>query len=63
MVGVQIHLKYALAEQVYAKAVVKDVEHVNLWLGADVMLEYPVDEAEGLLVTHLSPVVITCHLW
>eukprot|EP00884_Botryococcus_braunii_P006233 jgi/Botrbrau1/15610/Bobra.0264s0010.1 len=50
----EVHLKFALSEQIYAKAVVKDVEHVNVWLGADVMLEYPLAEAETLLESNLQ---------
>ncbi len=41
---------YQLADNVYAKARIKPVETVNLWLGANVMLEYGLDEAVELLV-------------
>ncbi len=46
----QVMLDFALSEQIYAKARVADVSSVALWLGADVMLEYPLDEAKQLLV-------------
>ncbi|KAK9813866.1 hypothetical protein WJX73_002460 [Symbiochloris irregularis] len=45
---------FSLAEQVYAKAKVEQVTTVNLWLGANVMLEYPLDEANNLLSTSLE---------
>jgi Prefoldin subunit len=44
---------FELGNQVYAKARVKPTTKANLWLGADVMLEYPLDEATQLLVHQL----------
>jgi prefoldin subunit 5 len=49
-----VTLDFGLSEQVYAKAKIKDVSSVSLWLGADVMLEYPLQEAKELLVSLLS---------
>ena len=49
-VHLQVMLDFALSEQMYAKARVADVSSVALWLGADVMLEYPLQEAKQLLV-------------
>ncbi len=46
----QVVLDFGLSEQIFAKAKVKDVSSVGLWLGADVMLEYPLEEAKQLLV-------------
>lgn len=46
----QVTLDFGLSEQIFAKAHVKDVTSVALWLGADVMLEYPLQEAKELLV-------------
>lgn len=46
----QVVLDFGLSEQIFAKAKVKDVLSVGLWLGADVMLEYPLEEAKQLLV-------------
>ena len=43
-------LDFGLSEQIFARAHVKDVTSVALWLGADVMLEYPLQEAKELLV-------------
>lgn len=40
---------FLLSEQVFVKAKVPPTETVCLWLGANVMLEYPLDEAEQLL--------------
>ena len=46
----QVTLDFGLSQQVYAKAKVKDVTSVGLWLGADVMLDYSLEEAKQLLV-------------
>lgn len=52
----QVIMDFALSEQMYAKARVADVSSVALWLGADVMLEYPLEEAKQLLVgPHRTP--------
>ncbi|KAK9819862.1 hypothetical protein WJX72_003433 [[Myrmecia] bisecta] len=51
---VEVLFDFQLSDQVYAKAVVKDVQTVNLWLGANVMLEYPLDEAVVLLMENLK---------
>lgn len=45
---------FLLTEQVYCKAKVPPTEKVCLWLGANVMLEYPLDEAEALLSKNLA---------
>jgi hypothetical protein len=38
----------------FAKAEVPPTEEVYIWLGANVMLAYPMDEAEALLVERLG---------
>ena len=48
----QVILDFSLSEQVYAKAKVKDVTSVGLWLGADVMLDYTLEDAKQLLVCY-----------
>ncbi len=48
--GVQVVVDYSLADHVYAKGRIQNVEMVGLWLGANVMLEYSVEEATELLV-------------
>lgn len=40
---------FELANTVYAKAKIPPAKTVNLWLGAGVMLEYPLAEARSLL--------------
>eukprot|EP01023_Acetabularia_acetabulum_P037263 TRINITY_DN352_c0_g2_i1.p2 TRINITY_DN352_c0_g2~~TRINITY_DN352_c0_g2_i1.p2 ORF type:complete len:177 (-),score=17.19 TRINITY_DN352_c0_g2_i1:1341-1871(-) len=40
---------YALADHVFSQARIKDAKTVNLWLGANVMLEYPLEEAKQVL--------------
>ena len=42
---------YSLAEQVHATAKLKGITSVKLWLGADVMLEYGLEEARNVLVS------------
>ena len=46
----QATFDFSLSEQAYAKATAKNIKTVNLWLGAQVMLEYELDEAKALLV-------------
>lgn len=41
--------QFLLSEQVFLKTTVPPTKEVCLWLGANVMLEYPLDEAEVLL--------------
>lgn len=41
--------QFLLSEQVFVKTVVPPTKTVGLWLGANVMLEYSLDEAEKLL--------------
>lgn len=50
----EITTDFLLTEQVYCKAKVPPTEKVCLWLGANVMLEYPLDEAEALLTKNLT---------
>jgi prefoldin subunit 5 len=45
-------VKYQLTEATFADAEVVAPESVYLWLGANVMLEYPLDEAKELLETN-----------
>ncbi|WAR07098.1 PFD3-like protein [Mya arenaria] len=41
--------RFLLSDQVYAKARVPPTDKVCLWLGANIMLEYNLDDAEALL--------------
>ncbi|XP_040578896.1 prefoldin subunit 3 [Lepeophtheirus salmonis] len=41
--------RFLFSDQVYAKARIPPTEKVCLWLGANVMLEYTLDDAESLL--------------
>jgi prefoldin subunit 5 len=45
---------FELNDTLYAKAEVPATEEVYLWLGANVMLAYPLDEAAALLESKLS---------
>lgn len=44
-----IETTFELNDTLYAKAEVPPTDEVYLWLGANVMLSYPIDEAEELL--------------
>uniref|UniRef100_A0A7S0YJW8 Prefoldin subunit 3 n=1 Tax=Polytomella parva TaxID=51329 RepID=A0A7S0YJW8_9CHLO len=50
----EITTDFELSTGVYAKAQIKSVKTINLWLGANVMLEYPLDEAKQLLEQNLE---------
>ncbi|CCE65630.1 hypothetical protein TPHA_0M00550 [Tetrapisispora phaffii CBS 4417] len=54
--GAEIETHYQLNDTLYAKAVIntKEATNVGLWLGAEVMLEYPVEEAIDLLEKKLK---------
>lgn len=45
---------YQLDFHLYSRATVKPTKTVGLWLGANVMLEYPIEEAEDLLKRNLE---------
>ncbi|KAF1987606.1 Prefoldin, subunit 3 [Aulographum hederae CBS 113979] len=49
-----IETTFELNDTLYAKATVPPTEEVYLWLGANVMLAYPIPEAETLLESRLS---------
>ncbi|OKL60305.1 hypothetical protein UA08_04286 [Talaromyces atroroseus] len=51
-----IQTHFELNDTLYARAKisVQDTEEVYLWLGANVMLAYPIDEAETMLVDKLQ---------
>lgn len=49
-----IEATFELNDTLYAKALVPPTEEVYLWLGANVMLAYPMAEAETLLEAKLS---------
>eukprot|EP01096_Ripella_sp_DP13-Kostka_P010378 TRINITY_DN4076_c0_g1_i1.p1 TRINITY_DN4076_c0_g1~~TRINITY_DN4076_c0_g1_i1.p1 ORF type:complete len:219 (-),score=124.42 TRINITY_DN4076_c0_g1_i1:14-610(-) len=46
--------QYELADDLYALARLEAPSSVCLWLGADVMVEYPLEEARALLESQLS---------
>ncbi len=47
--GEDISTNFPLTDNCHAKAIIPPTESVCLWLGANVMLEYPIDEAAELL--------------
>lgn len=46
--------EFLLSEQVFLKTTMPPTKHVCLWLGANVMLEYPLDDAEVLLKQNME---------
>lgn len=52
--GEVVHTNYELNDTLYSQAVIEPTESVCIWLGADVMMEYPLAEAEELLSTRLK---------
>lgn len=49
--------QFLLSDQVFIKTLVPPTKTVYLWLGASVMLEYPLDEAEALLKQNITSAV------
>ncbi|ERE80357.1 prefoldin subunit 3 [Cricetulus griseus] len=49
-----VETRFLLADNLYCKALVPPTDKVCLWLGANVMLEYDIDEARALLENNLS---------
>ena len=45
---------FELNDTLYAKAEIPQTDEVYLWLGANVMLAYPIDEAQTLLESKLK---------
>eukprot|EP00051_Salpingoeca_urceolata_P028095 m.484979 g.484979 ORF g.484979 m.484979 type:complete len:179 (+) comp23612_c0_seq1:180-716(+) len=52
--GEDVSSTFKLADNLFAKAKVPPTQTVGLWLGANVMLEYPLDEAESMLADNLE---------
>ncbi|DBA78997.1 hypothetical protein WJX77_004884 [Trebouxia sp. C0004] len=50
----ELMVDFAISDQVFAKAKVPVTDSVNLWLGANVMLEYPLEEARDLLAQNIK---------
>lgn len=50
----ELETNVLLSEQVFVKSVIPKTKTVCLWLGANVMLEYPLDEAEELLKSNVD---------
>ncbi|XP_069695076.1 prefoldin subunit 3 [Periplaneta americana] len=50
----EIETQFLLSEQVYVKARVPPTDKVCLWLGANVMLEYTLEDAMNLLVKNID---------
>ncbi|XP_076178516.1 prefoldin subunit mgr [Ptiloglossa arizonensis] len=49
-----LETQFLLSEQVYAKAVIPPTDKVCLWLGANVMLEYTLDDAQEILTKNIE---------
>ncbi|QSZ31481.1 hypothetical protein DSL72_001046 [Monilinia vaccinii-corymbosi] len=55
-----IQATFELNDTLYAKANIPPTQEVYLWLGANVMLSYPIDEAEELLSKRLATAKQNC---
>lgn len=49
-----LETQFLLSEQVFAKAIIPPTDKVCLWLGANVMLEYSLDDAQELLIKNIE---------
>ena len=49
-----IEVDFELTDGFLAKAALQQVKSVNLWLGAGIMVEYPLEEAQQLLQSNLA---------
>jgi prefoldin subunit 5 len=49
-----IKTQFELCDTLFSKALINPTTHVHLWLGANVMLEYPISEAKDLLKSKLD---------
>ncbi|KAL2611040.1 hypothetical protein R1flu_022732 [Riccia fluitans] len=52
--GETMKVDFELAEGIYSRAQIPEADSVCLWLGANVMLEYPLEEARSLLQSNLE---------
>ncbi|XP_076245213.1 prefoldin subunit mgr [Calliopsis andreniformis] len=50
----ELETQFLLSEQLYTKAIIPVTDKVCLWLGANVMLEYTLDEAEEVLTKNIE---------
>lgn len=50
----EFETEFLLSEQVFAKAVISPTDTVCLWLGANVMLEYSLNDAKELLQQNIT---------
>lgn len=50
----ELETQFLLSEQVYAKAIIPPTDKVCLWLGANVMLEYTLDDAQEMLTKNIE---------
>ncbi|XP_028753550.1 probable prefoldin subunit 3 [Neltuma alba] len=52
--GEELIADFEVSEGIYSRARIEETDSVCLWLGANVMLEYSVEEATGLLQKNLE---------
>lgn len=51
-----VHTNYELNDTLYSQAIIEPTDKVCIWLGADIMMEYPIEEATELLTGKLATV-------
>jgi hypothetical protein len=54
-----VETDFILAHNLYARAEVPPTQNVGLWLGANVMLEYSLEQADELLTKNLNQAMLT----
>ena len=54
-----VETDFILAHNLYARAEIPPTEKVSLWLGANVMLEYSLDQADELLTKNYNQALLT----
>lgn len=50
----EFETQFLLSDQIFAKAIIPPTQNVFLWLGANVMLEYTLEDAKKLLSDNIS---------
>ena len=54
-----VETDFILAHNLYARAEIPPTDRVSLWLGANVMLEYSIEQADDLLTKNLNQANLT----
>lgn len=50
----ELETEFLLSDQIFARAIIPPTDKVCLWLGANVMLEYSLEDAQELLMKNIE---------